>query len=452
MKKATLQFAMIFLLSHFVIAQQWQQSQNTPHGGGVTNLIIRENGDLFVTTASHDWPSGEMGGIRKSTDNGESWSNLMDAYNGRTIIEGMDGYIYASVWPYPSNEGLYRSNDDGNTWQQLTTVSSGNNIFSIATDQVNKQTYIYAGTRHGILRSIDNGASFTPSISGFDPNSYVYDIDVDPDGIIAAATSTGLYISENHGSTWVKATGVTGSNPVSRVKFYSEPSGTGGKEENKRLFAGYQLGDEARLAQAFGETNYLLTVLLTIFDASSEVSGLWIYALHKLAGVSLYSYGTSGGGYYQSSDMGQTFTKMNSNLPDNIPASALKRGIDTRKAPFSLFMGLFEGSNGGAKIYHMQQDISGLENQKIVQGALNLTVSPNPFNDFTRFAFTTPKSSITELKIYDATGKLIFERTETFLQGDSHEITWRPENANAGIFFYLLQGDGFFESGKIVRR
>ena len=451
MKKTTFHFLMIFLLPHFVIAQQWQQTQSTPNGGGVTNLIIRDNGDLFVTTASHDWPSGEMGGIRKSTDNGESWSNLMDAYNGRNIVEGVDGHIYASVWPYPSDEGLYRSTDDGNTWQQLTTVPSGNNIFSIATDQVNKQTYIYAGTRHGILRSVNNGASFTPSISGFDPDSYVYDIDVDPDGIVAAATSTGLYISENQGSTWVKADGVIGSNPVSRVKFYSEPSEPG-KEDIRWLIAGYLFGNEARLARAAGGTTYLLAVLLVNFYAYAEISGLWVYAIKKLIGVSLYPYGTSGGGYYQSSDMGQTFTEMNSNFQDYIPAATIKRRTDSRKAPFSLYMGLFEGGDGGAKIYHMQQDISGLENQKFVQGAINLTVAPNPFNDFTRFAFTLTKSSITELKIYDATGKLIFERTETFLQGDAHEITWRPKDANAGLYFYILQGDGFFESGKIVRR
>ena len=86
--------------------------------------------------------------------------------------------------------------------------------------------------------------------------------------------------------------------------------------------------------------------------------------IKKLIGVSLYPYGTSGGGYYQSSDMGQTFTEMNSNFQDYIPAATIKRRTDSRKAPFSLYMGLFEGGDGGAKIYHMQQDISGLENQQ----------------------------------------------------------------------------------------
>jgi hypothetical protein len=452
MKKTTFHLAMIILFPSLVMAQQWQQTQSTPSGSGVTNLVIRENGDLYVTTASNDWPSGDMGGIRKSTDNGESWSNLMDAYNGRTIVEGTDGHLYASVWPYPSDEGLYRSVDDGNTWQQLTTVSSGNNIFSIATDQVDKQTYIYAGTRNGILRSVDNGASFAPSISGFDPDSYVYDLDVDPQGIIAAATSTGLYISEDHGSTWTKADGVTGSNPVSRVQFYSEDPEQGGKEDNRRLVAGYLAGNEARLAIAYGGTTYLLAVLLANFYVYAEVSGLWIDAFKKIIGVSLYPYGTSGGGYYQSLDMGLTFALIIGNLLDNIRASTVKRRIDTRKAPFSLYMGLFEGGDGGAKIYFMQQDISGVENQNFFQSALNMTVSPNPFNDFTHFSFTVPKSAVTELKIFDGTGKLIFERTATLVQGDTHEITWRPKDSNGGIYFYLLQGDGFSESGKIVRR
>ncbi len=65
---------------------------------------------------------------------------------------------------------------------------------------------VYAGTRaSGVYRSVDGGASWTPSLVGMDPNEPVPSIVVDPrrpNVVYAASSRSGLFISANSGRTW----------------------------------------------------------------------------------------------------------------------------------------------------------------------------------------------------------------------------------------------------------
>ena len=76
--KANLIFALIFLVaSTCVYSQEWRQTASTPEGSGVTEMVVRQsNGHIFVTTGSFNWPNGDMGGVRRSTDDGATWENV----------------------------------------------------------------------------------------------------------------------------------------------------------------------------------------------------------------------------------------------------------------------------------------------------------------------------------------------------------------------------------------
>ena len=59
----------LLILPISVFSQVWQQTAGTPEGSGVTEMVVRQsNQHIFVTTGSFNWPNGDMGGVRRATD------------------------------------------------------------------------------------------------------------------------------------------------------------------------------------------------------------------------------------------------------------------------------------------------------------------------------------------------------------------------------------------------
>ena len=253
--KTNLIFTLIFFVASVCgYSQVWQQTASTPEGSGVTEMVLRQsNNNIFVTTGSFNWPNGDMGGVRRSTDDGATWENLNDVFIARTIIDAPDGNLYASIWDFPQAEGLYRSTDNGSNWgNPLVTVPSGDNIFSIAVNTLTTPNTIFAGTRNGPLRSTDNGVNWAPAINGIPPNSWVRDVEVDSGGYVVAATTNGLFISTNNGELWEQATGIAAGDIIVKLEFdYPLPTEKAG--DKTRLLAG---SDDGNLYESFREFGY----------------------------------------------------------------------------------------------------------------------------------------------------------------------------------------------------
>jgi hypothetical protein len=290
--------------------------------------------------------------VRKSTDGGQTWQNVASAFNGRTIEEAFDGNLYASIWFYPQNEGLYRSTDGGGSWgSPIYSVPSGNNIFSIAVKPGTLNYTIFAGTRNGVMRSTDSGASFQSANNGIPANSWVRDLEIDSSGIIAAATTNGLFISTNNGDLWEQATGIPASDTtVTLIYDYPLTSEDGG---DPRLYMGSQNGS---IYQSFKDNLYLTATLLTIFGDGEVASLFGAYLLaenKKVHGVAVFPKGGDVGGVYVTNDTRAGFVKENNGLPSNPKVSALSgRVVQTRSSEeIEMVAGLYENTSTGAKIY-----------------------------------------------------------------------------------------------------
>lgn len=121
------------------------------------------------------YASVEMGGLYKSTDSGETWSEIpgMDYDVHRTVIDPSDPKrIFTS-----GGNGLYATTDGGASWEQLTTgednIVGGYPDFMVL-DPKNPQTLFVAGALRGpatwpasgladarICRSDDGGRTWT---------------------------------------------------------------------------------------------------------------------------------------------------------------------------------------------------------------------------------------------------------------------------------------------------
>jgi len=453
MKRNCTYLFILFFFSTTVFAQEWQQTASTPEGGGITEIVVHpDNNNIFVTTASYNWPNGDDGGIRRSINDGDTWENLFDAFTGRTITFGADGNLYASVWPYPSDEGLYRSTNNGDTWDLLITVPSGNNIFSITVNINIADNTILAGTRQGVYRSLDNGVTWAYASNGIPPNSWVRDIEVDSTGIIVAATTNGLFSSEDNGGLWEQATGAGIENDTITKIIFAYPFDS--KDNNTRLLAG---SNDGNIYESFSQSKYLNATMCAIFS-SSESSGMFIAYLgfqnKKMHGISRFPKGTQPGGFDFSADNGTTWQQNNSGLPGtSLPLSALS-GSST-PIDIKLNVGLFQNMNGGAKVFKITYDwstIIGVEDHVLNSSSgLNLCQNfPNPFDHTTLISYYLEHAGQASLKVYASDGHLVSTLLDSWQSNGEHQLTFNAESMEGGIYYYKLESEGLSEVRKMI--
>jgi len=444
---------LLFFSVSCIYSQAWQQTAGTPEGGGVTDIVVREfNRHIFVATSSYNWPNGDMGGVRRSVDEGSTWENLWDVYITRTIIEGSDGNLYASIWPYPQSEGLYRSTDDGNTWgSPLVTVPTGDNIFSIALNPTTSVQTIFAGTRNGILRSLDNGATFSQANNGIPLNSWVNDIEVDSSGIVATATTNGVFVSINNGDSWMQTTGI--EDTISEL-YFDYPLTSDNLQNDAKLIAGSNNG---KLKEASENEDYLAFTLIALLEPNEEIAALWAGKLWDLNlkkhGVATYPRNNNSGGYYESNNDGQTWEKHNEGLPQNPKTSALDGEIiPTRQTTLvNEFIGLFENTNGGARIFKRETIVSIAGQNSGIPDKYYLSQNyPNPFNPTTTISFSIPNTSRITLEIYNSLGEKVSTLVSKTLPASTYRYEWDSEGLASGIYFYKMVADNFTEIRKMI--
>jgi hypothetical protein len=75
---------------------------------------------------------------------------------------------------------------------------------------------------------------------------------------------------------------------------------------------------------------------------------------------------------------------------------------------------------------------------------------PNPFFGTTRVEIYLAADSQIKLKIIDITGKSISLLANGFLERGKHVFQWEASGIPAGIYFLVLEGDGIFQTGKMI--
>ena len=180
----------------------WQQT-NGPEGASVSSVVIGSRDQIFVGT--------DMGGVFRSTDDGEHWTHVGLAGLGVKAV-AINAQDHLFVGGYES--GVWRSTDDGQSW------TLGNQGLpappSVGALAIGPQGHLFAGTGiyseapgSGIFRSTDNGDSWT-FISPELADMTIASLAVRDDGVLFAGTvGNGLYRSTDDGDTWTQS-GLTG--------------------------------------------------------------------------------------------------------------------------------------------------------------------------------------------------------------------------------------------------
>ncbi len=215
------------------IAFDWKEAGPNDVGGRTRALAIDHTNSNTIIAG------GVSGGIWKSTDGGQTWTlkTAMDVPLGVTWIAQDPRSGQNATWYYTSGEysgssaddrgsvafffgtGVYKSTDNGETWSQLAaTLDSDPLIFSGDFDFVSKIVIhpisgnLYVATNaFGIFRSTDDGTSFS-RVLGAPGQNYWTDIDVSSNGTLLVtlserwSTDYGVYRSTDDGDNWTDIT------------------------------------------------------------------------------------------------------------------------------------------------------------------------------------------------------------------------------------------------------
>ncbi|MBL6614874.1 MAG: PQQ-binding-like beta-propeller repeat protein [Reyranella sp.] len=194
-------------------------------GGRIRSILINP------TNAQNIYIGSVGGGVWITTDGGQNWQpaddlmanlavcSMASVPNSPTTIYAGTGEGYYNGDAIQGN-GIFKTTD-GWVWQQLasTKATAGNTDFlwvnGIAVN--NDGTVILAGTRNGIFRSTDGGATWSNRKSA-EVGNILFNPTDNTKCIAAMLRGGGICYSTDGGSTWTQSTYSTGGPTIGRIQ------------------------------------------------------------------------------------------------------------------------------------------------------------------------------------------------------------------------------------------
>ena len=405
----------------------WEQTALTIPN--ISSLTIDTQDYIFA--GIHSEYGADTAGVYRSTDNGSSWSlfdvGLDSLYSVELLKAAPNNQLYAGVYATMDRGGVYRSTDSGLTWEKINHgLADSLNLRSIATNTAGD---VFAGTEHGLFRSINNGnnwhlfgvpGSFIASISfvkqivfaetfwEFDQgilfrspnnggtwertndgieNTIVGDIIEIPSGDLLCGSLNGIFRSTNEGTSWEPDT--LSGYIVGTLKFNSAG----------QLFAGTNMGmhrsidnggswspsglpneDIRRFELNSNDHLFAVSASNGIFRSTNNGSS-WSpvgggITTNSISDITIntndYIFAATSDGVFRSVDNGNSWSAINNGLPN--PGSVLHLSVDSLGLVFvgSLGQGVFKSVDNGDNWTEIND---GLVNPNII----TLVTSPDRF-------------------------------------------------------------------------
>ena len=369
-----------------------------------------------------------------------------------------------------TNTGIFYSDDGCQTWIR-SYFNQQDGVYSI----VNYQGVIVAGTLAlGTMKSDDNGNTWVRT--GYSlPTGRVNGLLQTGTKLLATVRLNGLYKSSDTGKTWTKITAFPTSSTISICKI----SASNG--QNDVLFIG---GANNRTYRSINEGESWTECTIETNPAGGASSK----ELFGVVRVGNILYGNSVYHLYSSSDDGinwniiqyppfmvsncalmadsnqiliaggstiSRYSTVSGNwLVDTINLSSLNGSTFASMPPTGRLSGIYKINE---KKYLATEGLGlwqlgftpNRTNEPINSLPKLLCVFPNPGSSKFYFRNEHDIPAGSQLKIFNAAGRNVKSIEIGFTPAGNH-MEWNAEGINYGLFFYLFDGPGFSESGRIL--
>jgi len=382
--------------------------------------------------------------------------NFPDKYVAQQILSYKETiYVPAFAKLSADTSGMFKSTDNGNSWSRIMNISSSfyTNVIAFP---VGSTDYIFAATDTGIYCTSDYGQTWIGK------NNTIGKIQVSNiaqiDGIIYACKYLHTYRSADLGESWQE------------IFFNSKNRGTGAiiKKGNFLLatlvdgtsdflfkstdngltwnsYGGYIYG--ANTMALVGNTIYAgsYTALQKSADDGlnwSAVTGLpsgYNYLYLKAFRDYLYCVHLTGI-YFQHKDSTTWHNTSNGLMPGFFSTGEVDENY------------IYAAGQEG-KIWRrpLAEVLTEVEDQNNLSAGFSLLQNyPNPFTQLTEIKWRTSAYSLVELKIYDFTGREIKTLVDENEAPGEHLVTFNAAGLPPGVYFYQLQANGWIETKKII--
>jgi hypothetical protein len=414
---------LVLVISSGAAHAQYWLPDTTGLSGPISSLAIDANGYIFAGKVSNYQPDG----VYRSTDHGASW-NLMNNSTSEFPLGPVYGINYKGINPsgdiFVGGSYEYRSTDEGQSWQQIRLEP-------------------LLGTDPPVL-------AFTALNVGTTGKCNLF----------IATGSTGLYVSENNGSTWgdignlydssfatyvaatpwgaifqASASGLEIGNSGNGESFDSTIPGT------PMLRQGIQIASNTTGLIVAGGTGGLFFTLDTgKYWAQINTQGFVLNSTNYILAVAengdvyagINSTNGTQGGIIVSKDTGRTWQDIHAGLKtDTINALS-----------FNSIGELFAATDNG--VYTYNPTGSGVKtNMGGASASLTLEQnSPNPFTSNTTIRFTVPAFGPVSLRVFDATGREVGSIVSGAYEVGTYSTTFNADDLPDGAYYYRLEADG----------
>ncbi|UCC79239.1 MAG: T9SS type A sorting domain-containing protein [Candidatus Zixiibacteriota bacterium] len=294
--------------------QTWEQL-GIPHLAGIEDIAVDPSNTDLMYLVTNTMRYGN--GVFKSTDRGESWSNIqnniagqfycwsiaIDPQNTDILYLGLSNFYLSDT-----DSCLFKSTNAGQSWFDITPGGLYiGEIFDVAVSPFESNTVFACSFSDGLFKSTDGGVSWNRSNEGlrtFQLSKMEFDI---PNGIIYLGTLDGIYKSTDNGANWLKIShninlsysqGFTVSSTNPSSAFVATPGG---------LYKTTDMGQSWSFVDVgFPDEHGIGGILYDRIDTAN----VYLSTAHQWWDNQIYETG-----FYRSTDDGVTWHFFNAGLP-----------------------------------------------------------------------------------------------------------------------------------------